>query len=372
MDEKEYQAHSLFVNLDGDIFLDKNKTNRYSPLDNSEYWKIYSFILDKEINLYFDNLNQLKQTYYLKLFPGFWKSESVYVLKKIDENSSISVTIEFLKQIQYSINIPFKINWNSKNFIPNLIIKTKIAHEYQLQNIKFHPNGKVIHKKPEAENSIGIIKLKKLPNQGSMEGSIEYSFNPESSETSSNWGNIQDQNKRIVQIYTQELPFWKDSKELQNILKRISKFDSILAQSWHVFNFVKQFVKAENLEIRKGISNLLSEKEPVGDCDEFTDLIVTILRKLKIPVRRVTGISYPNTFHAWPEVFSSSLKKWLPIDAAQNVFGYLKSSIIPLKIEGTTSHQDTINISINQAHYLTEINSEVMDPIVDIVSISKF
>lgn len=370
MNEKGYQSHSLFINKEGDIFLNENKTNQYFPIDNSEYWKIYSFILDKEINLYFDDINRLRQTHYLKLFPGFWKSESVYIIKKMDENSSISVSIEFLKRIQYCIIVPFKIKWNSKNFIPNLIIKTKIAQEYKLRNIKFNPNGKVIQKKPEAENSIGIIKLKKLPNQGTMEGSIEYSFNPESSETSSNWGNIQDQNKKIVQKFTQELPFWKDSKELQNIIQRIPKFDSILVQSWHVFNFVRQFVKAENLEIRKGISNLLSEKEPVGDCDEFTDLIVTILRKLKIPVRRVTGISYPNTFHAWPEVFSSSLNKWLPIDAAQNSFGYLKSTIIPLKIEGTTSHHDTIKISIKQAHHLTEINSEVMDPIVNIVSIS--
>ena len=366
MGEILYQRRSLYVTLDGNIYQDKNKLDQLLPSENSEYWKLYRFILENDINIFFENIVQLKKTHLIKLFPGFWKSESQYILKNINQGSHIHVSIEFLKRVQYNIVIPYHINWNSKNFIPNLIVKTKIASHYNLKNVKFNPNGKIIQKKPFLENSIGIIKLKKLPNVGFIKGSIEYSFNPENSENNYNWGTIKDQNKRTVQKYTQELPFWKSSKELQNIIQKIPKFDSILLQCWHVFNFVMQFVKAENLDIRKGISNLLSEKEPTGDCDEFTDLIVAILRKLGIPVRRVTGISYPNTFHAWPEVYSSYLDKWIPIDAAQYVFGYLKSSIIPLKLEGTSSHQKMITLTLNQAHHLTDIQDEIEDPVVTI------
>ena len=67
MDEKEHRSNNLFVNSQGDIFLNENKTNKYFPQEISEYWKSYVFTLDRDVYLYFDDINLLKKTHFLKI-----------------------------------------------------------------------------------------------------------------------------------------------------------------------------------------------------------------------------------------------------------------------------------------------------------------
>jgi hypothetical protein len=146
------------------------------------------------------------------------------------------------------------------------------------------------------------------------------------------------------------------------LLEKIPKDNTLLRQCLAVYSFVRNFIVAEDLDYRKGTVSLLKEKTPRGDCDEYTDLIIALLRSLKIPARRFTGIVYPNIFHAWPEVFSPKQNRWFPLDAAQQVFGFLSCKIAPLRIEGTKSERPTIEIANSSTLPTKHITCEVNTP----------
>ena len=79
--------------------------------------------------------------------------------------------------------------------------------------------------------------------------------------------------------------------------------------------------------------------------------MIVMLRKLSFPARRMTGMVFDHvtqeiTHHAWPEIYAPLFDSWVPIDAAMNIFGYRSLSIIPLKVEGTSVLQNSLEVDV--------------------------
>ncbi|MHA1983271.1 MAG: transglutaminase-like domain-containing protein [Candidatus Hodarchaeales archaeon] len=365
-----YSELNLFINEKGKVFSDKYHNEKIEPEKETEYWVRFRFFIKNRLYLIFKDLEKLKSKYLLKLHSGIWESESVFFLENPSNKSIANFSFEFLKPIRYEVQIPFRLQWNLKKNPPDTIVKIKLAQlGHTLQNIKINPNAKFIDKKPVKENLLFLLKLKSLPKNGNIDGSVSYSFTPSIEVNSGPWGSISLQDKSYVQKYTQKLPYWRESDEsIYNLLKEPLESTSLLFISYYVYELAKKVITPSDQDLRKGVSTVLSEDKPAGDCDEFTDLIITIMRKLKIPIRRVNGISYPSEFHTWPEVYISDLKRWIPIDAALHTFGYLKPSIIPLLIDGTTSNHKLIEIETSNV-LNTEFKLTIEDPEVQILGL---
>lgn len=67
-----------------------------------------------------------------------------------------------------------------------------------------------------------------------------------------------------------------------------------------------------------------------GTCDEFSTLLIAMLRSTGIPARYVAGVVYSKDgwgYHGWVEVY---LDKWIPVDPTWNEVGWLDATHIPL------------------------------------------
>ncbi|MHA1990246.1 MAG: transglutaminase domain-containing protein [Candidatus Hodarchaeales archaeon] len=362
-----YNELNLYIDEEGNVFSDKYYNEKIEPEEETENWNRFRFFIKNRLYLTFKDLEKLKSKFLLKLHSGVWESDSVFFFENPSNKSISNLSFEFLRPIQYKVKIPFKIQWNLKKNPPDTIVKIKLAQlDYTLQNIEITPNAKFVEKKPVKENLLALVKLKSLPKNGNIDGSISYSYTPSIEINSGPWGSISSQDKTYVQKYTQKLPYWRESDEnVYNLLKEPLESTSLLSISYYVYELAKKVITPADQDLRKGVSTVLSEEKPVGDCDEFTDLIITIMRKLKIPIRRVNGISYPNELHTWPEVYISDLKRWIPIDAALHTFGYLKPSVIPMLIDGTTSNHKLIEIESSNI-LNTEFKLTIDDPEVQI------
>lgn len=106
------------------------------------------------------------------------------------------------------------------------------------------------------------------------------------------------------------------------------------------FQFVRDHIKfRENLDQRLGARRAL--KDGKGDCDEFSDLFITLCRISHIPARRVMGVLLTDvqnhSLHAWSEVYIPLYEQWVPFDAALNEFSSIKWNYLVRQHNGLTS-----------------------------------
>lgn len=117
-----------------------------------------------------------------------------------------------------------------------------------------------------------------------------------------------------------------------------------------------------------------------GVCDEITNLFISLLRSLKIPVKYVSGIAYSDEIeawspHAWAEVYFPEAG-WVPFDVTFGQYGWLDAGHIKM-MEGYDANEPSIeyswravNVNINSKKF--EINTELKDtgqdfnPLVDL------
>jgi len=137
------------------------------------------------------------------------------------------------------------------------------------------------------------------------------------------------QNTFIMQ-YCKGAKFWEtrdpDLIDIAQTLRGESG-DDVLKYLRSTFQFVQENMKfRENLNHRLGARRAL--KEGKGDCDEFSDLFITLCRINKIPARRVLGMiltdKNSSNLHAWAEVYIPIYEQWVPFDVALNEFASIK------------------------------------------------
>ncbi|MHA1230103.1 MAG: transglutaminase-like domain-containing protein [Candidatus Helarchaeota archaeon] len=130
---------------------------------------------------------------------------------------------------------------------------------------------------------------------------------------------------KIIHKYCKESKYWQISNpKIQQIVNhlRSESGDNVKEFLRLAFEFVRNnIILKRNLKRRLGAVNALIEKK--GDCDEFSDLFITISRAAKIPARRVLGYYIMNShdyeLHAWAEVFIPHYNAFVPFDVSLNL-----------------------------------------------------
>lgn len=152
------------------------------------------------------------------------------------------------------------------------------------------------------------------------------------------WGRISDIPWLLQRKYTQNFPYWPTHSQALQTITQEHWFATDDLKTWfkEANNHITLNIKyPEKQDRRLGADQAL--RTHTGDCDEFTDLFVTLARMRGIPCRRLTGyFIHPSTYeaepHAWAEMLSST-QGWVPIDIALRTIGRHTINYVIRKIE---------------------------------------
>ncbi|MCU0850117.1 MAG: transglutaminase-like domain-containing protein [Candidatus Thermoplasmatota archaeon] len=152
------------------------------------------------------------------------------------------------------------------------------------------------------------------------------------------WGRISDIPRALQRKYKQSFTYWPvDSPALKNISEE-SWFTTDDLRNWTsaIYTYINKTIQyPEKQDKRLGADTVL--RTGTGDCDEFTDLFITLARIRSLPARRLTGYYiHPGTNeaepHAWAELHSP-VHGWIPIDIALRNIGNHSINYVIGKIE---------------------------------------
>ena len=152
------------------------------------------------------------------------------------------------------------------------------------------------------------------------------------------WGRISDIPRNLQRKYKQSFTYWPvDSPAIQDISQETwFSTDELTSWTQAAYTYITKKIKyPENQDRRLGADQAL--RTGSGDCDEYTDLFITLARIRGIPCRRLTGyfIHQKNNDaepHAWAELNSSTIG-WIPIDIALRNIGNHTINYVIGKIE---------------------------------------
>jgi len=188
-------------------------------------------------------------------------------------------------------------------------------------------------------------------------------------ESGSNWGKKSEYESSDVQKYCEAKKYWEINTEtIQKAAIRITaeSGDDIHQMIRKTFSFVRQSIKLpEPQDRRYGALRALSYG--FGDCDEFTDLFVTLLRALRIPTRRITGvfaIGEKIENHTWAEVLLPyPSQHWATFDVALKYFAHRSCFHFGRKIESTSSTRDDVAVRW-KGRKNASVNIDIAPPLV--------
>lgn len=187
-----------------------------------------------------------------------------------------------------------------------------------------------------------------------------------------NWGKISDFPKIIKRKYQQSSKYWplKSEKIIDVSKMEWFKTEDLLSWVQSTSRFIKDIMKyREKQEKRLGADQALLTG--IGDCDEFTDLFISLSRLRGIPSRRLTGFFITQKgnsaeAHAWGEILSPT-NGWIPIDIALNNIGNHSINYVILKIE--EFNPDLPNYQIQTQHSsIIHYKWEFPDPLITAIS----
>jgi hypothetical protein len=150
------------------------------------------------------------------------------------------------------------------------------------------------------------------------------------------------------QLFCSSKKFWDlDDQTVQDISHSVAEQSSNDESYARIaLQIVGEMVKSrKHLEHRIGAAKAVRESE--GDCDEYADLYISLMRIVKIPARRVVGHIFKGQSepepHAWTEIYLEN-KGWIPVDPALETFGVLSEKYFSRIREGLISERPTIQL----------------------------
>jgi len=152
------------------------------------------------------------------------------------------------------------------------------------------------------------------------------------------WGRISDISRLLQLKYKQSFSYWPmSSSAIQDISQeRWFAIDDLYEWVQTMSRYIIMKIKhPEKQTKRLGADQAL--RSGSGDCDEFTDLFITLARIRGVPCRRLTGyfihqINVEPEPHAWGEILSPIIG-WIPIDIALHNLGNHTTNYVISKIE---------------------------------------
>lgn len=163
----------------------------------------------------------------------------------------------------------------------------------------------------------------------------------------------------LIQEYCKPKKYWETRDKIITSLSEqlLSTSPNMVSLLVNIFNLVQERIRfREKQNERLGALTAFIKRE--GDCDEFSDLFITLCRACRIPARRVVGIVVKNSNsfenHAWAEAYIPK-SSWIPFDPALNLFAAISSRHIARCKMGKQSDYPTRKLSW-KAHKKTEKN----------------
>lgn len=124
--------------------------------------------------------------------------------------------------------------------------------------------------------------------------------------------------------YTRATQYWNsDDPRIKELSRQLNTPEAIY--NYVVSTLTYDYDRMYSDQSRMGAVRALENKENAL-CTEFTDLFITLARSAGIPAREINGYAYSNNpriqplslvtdfLHAWPEYWSESEQKWVPVD----------------------------------------------------------
>jgi hypothetical protein len=212
------------------------------------------------------------------------------------------------------------------------------------------PPARVLEK--NERNMVGVINVPELNSEESFSPSVVLRIDT----TTRDWlieskpasDQIMSRNR---ELYTKGQKYWElgDSAIQEMSMKIAEKTGSDESYLKLAYQKVRDGVcEVTYLDERIGAARAAKGEE--GDCDEHTDLLIALLRAVKIPARRVVGHYYrgkpiPEP-HAWCEVFLDN-RGWIPVDPALGNYGTLDECYFSRIREGLVSERPPLQIGWN-------------------------
>lgn len=159
------------------------------------------------------------------------------------------------------------------------------------------------------------------------------------------------------------------NEEIKQLAKKLSEGKSDLYEvvfsiaDWVTTN-IDYDISTINLEASLPSSQVLRTKK--GVCDEMTNLFISLLRAVGVPVRFVSGVAYTNILyfdkdwvpHGWAEVYFPG-EGWVPFDVTYGEYGFLDAGHIGLstsidsvdRVVLATSQSDSGSIFLDTTNF---------------------
>jgi transglutaminase-like putative cysteine protease len=270
--------------------------------------------IDSEINLDYGSSSKLD---YFEAKLNFFPKENIYHrIKNIEFTSEPSASVSEAEEIKY--------RWTSEN-----------------SNLKYGLNAEV-----EVKNV--------FRNVGK---SVKFPFN--------------DFDEDLLE-YIQEREFTDINRDIRDQANEIiAGEDDLFDVVYKIAEWTRKYVEYDlNTLTEKSVQkSSWVFKEKYGVCDEITNLFISFLRSLKIPVKYVSGIAYSDTVegwspHAWSEVYFPEYG-WIPFDVTFGQYGWLDAGHIKMA-EGFDAHEPSVeyfwravNVGINSKNF--EVSAELKE-----------
>jgi len=262
--------------------------------------------------------------------------------------------------MRWQIEHQERLLYRAKSGSPILTIKFYSYPEY-LQRIKIIQQPDFTKLKKKGENSYFLFH-RKVRTNGVISFDRIIQVLPQKRDLSlkEDWGNISNIPNKIMKKYQTSTEFWPQNSSIFHDPSLLEWFEEDYLKDWIMASvpYIRSKIKSpEKLEARVGVFRALNEG--VGDCDEFTDLFLTLTRRRGIPSRRLTGYHIQNDPHtaiphAWAEIYSP-IVGWITIDQALLNIGKHTDNYVILKIE--EFHSNLADYFVNFANK-TQVNFE--------------
>jgi transglutaminase-like putative cysteine protease len=152
------------------------------------------------------------------------------------------------------------------------------------------------------------------------------------------WGKISNIPRLLQRKYQQSFSYWPvSSPSIRNVSEEYwFMTDELNTWVQTASRYITTKIKyPEKQDKRLGADQAFLSG--IGDCDEFTDLFITLSRMRGVPCRRITGLFITRRGaevepHAWGEILSPTIG-WIPIDIALHNLGKHTNNYVVGKIE---------------------------------------
>ncbi|WP_455140459.1 transglutaminase-like domain-containing protein [Candidatus Hodarchaeum mangrovi] len=266
-----------------------------------------------------------------------------------------------------------RLLYRAKSGSPVLIIKFFNYPDY-LQQIKIIQQPNYTKLKKKGLNSYFLFH-RKVRTSGliSFDRIIQVLPHKRDVSLQDDWGKISNISKKFMKKYQTSTEFWPQFSSLFQDPSLIKWFEEDYLKDWIMASipYIRSKIKnPEKLEERVGVFRALNEG--IGDCDEFTDLFLTLARRRGIPSRRLTGYHVQNTPptpipHAWAEIYSPIIG-WITIDLALLNIGKHTDNYVILKIEEFHSNLADYSVSFTNK---TQVNFEWIRKTPDFIKVNS-